>query len=139
MTLIRNLIVLLFLIGLVASIEASELVNVDGLFLETEKMVKTNRGYYVPEGSKPAYNFNLGFDFSDKFGGYTYSRNVVSSTIDQSQFRYVALDSEIGIDTKRGVEIYFRHSSSHMLDASDTSSKFPEENVIGLRFKIIGE
>ena len=134
----KKLILLIALIIACTKIKADTLVEVDALYLETEKTILTNRGYYLPEGSNPNYNLNLGFDLVDSYSGMVYSRNVVSSTTDQSQFRYVALDTEFGISTTVGLEIYLRHFSGHLMDATDPDGqRFPEENVIGVRFNLI--
>ena len=132
---IKNLILILFLIICYNYANANELVNVDNLYIETEKTFLTNRGYYIPEGEEPRYNFNLGFTLSS---GFMYVDNVISSTVGDSQFRYVALNVELGINVTSSTQVYYRHYSGHMLDYQSTD-QFPEENVIGLRFNLIGK
>ena len=134
---IKNFTLLIFLVLLVSFTGRADVIKVNNLYVETEKLVNTNRGYYVPKGSAPKYNFNVGMNFIDGLG-IIYLDNEISSTVDQSQFRYVALDNELGINTTIGIQIYYRHYSGHMLDAVN-ADRFPEENVIGLRFNIIGD
>jgi hypothetical protein len=134
---VRNLIVLLFLLATTMNIGKADWIEVDNLYLETEKTFGTNRGYTLPEDSKPKYNFNMGMDMTDGLG-ILYNSSKISSTVDQSQFRYVGLDTEIGLNTTLGFQIYYRHFSGHVLDAVMTD-RFPQENVIGLRFNLLGK
>ncbi len=133
----KNMMLILMLV-IMTKVTFADLVEVDDLYLETEKMVKTNRNYHLPKTSEPKYNFNLGLNMTDGLNIF-YSNNKISSTVDQSQFRYVALDTEFGIRTTLGMRIYFRHFSGHQLDSFNEESRFPEENVVGLRFSIIGD
>ncbi len=139
MRVIRGFILIVFLLFITNMTNAAESVmEVDKLYIETEKMVRTNRGYYVPDNSIPKNNFNLGLNLKDRFKGIFYVNSLISTTTDESQFRYIALDTEVGIDTTIGIDVYFRHYSGHMLDSYDRSNtRFPEENVVGLRFYLI--
>ena len=114
----------------------ADIVEVDNLYIETERTFNSNRGYLLPSGSEPKYNFNIGLDMVDGLG-ILYSNSVISSTVDQSQFRYIALDTEFGINFVLPIQLYYRHYSGHMLDYLP-DERFPEENVIGLRLNIIG-
>lgn len=137
---IRKIVLLLFLITITFHINVrADIIKVDSLYLEFEKTAGTNRQYYLPNDSVPKNNFNLGFDISDKLS-ILYLNTLISSTTDQSQFRYVAMDNEFGLNTTLNLQIYFRHYSGHILDASDPSDmRFPEENVFGIRFHLIGD
>lgn len=132
----KGLILVVFLLFITGIVKA-DFVEVDKLYIETEKMTSTNRGYYLPKNSEPKYNFNLGLNMTDGLG-ILYSDNKISSTTDQSQFRYISLDTEFGLNTTIGLQIYYRHYSGHMLDAYEQGSeRFPQENVIGIRFNIL--
>lgn len=136
---IRQFILLIFLIVLTFHVKASEgIVDLESLYLETEKAFGSNRQLYLPDESIPKYYMNLGFDLDLSRGSnIVYSNNVISSVVDQSQFRYVALDSELGVNTPYNFQLYIRHYSGHMMDAVDPSGvRFPEENTIGLRFNL---
>lgn len=115
--------------------------EVNSLYFEAEKTFASNRQYYLPDNSVPKNNFNLGLDLDLTNGlNILYLNNLISTTVDQSQFRYAALDTELGLNTTLGFQVYVRHYSGHILDAPDPSGiRFPEENVVGLRFHIIGE
>lgn len=132
----RNFLLLLFMLIAAANIAKGHTVEVDKLYVETEKMVRTNRGYYLPPSSVPMFNMNLGLNLTD-ISGIVYCNNKISTTTDQSQFRYGALDVEVGLNTTIG-QIYYRHYSGHMFDAASVG-RFPEENVIGLRFNLLEE
>jgi len=133
----KNFILLLFLIVLLTSIsKASSIIEVDNLYFEVEKTVSTNRGYTLPENTTPKNNFNLGLNLSDKWS-VLYLNSEISSTTTKSQFGYVGLDSELGLNTTIGLQLYYRHFSGHLLDAT-SEDRFPEENVIGVRLNLIG-
>ena len=96
---IKNIISLISLIIAATYIGKAnaDIVEVTELYLEFEKTFGTNRQYYLPQDSVPKNNVNLGMNMEDGLG-ILYFNNVISSTTDQSQFRYVALDSEFGIN-----------------------------------------
>lgn len=126
----------LLIILLLPSISLADIPNlkVEHLYLEAEKERGTNRSYNLPEGHSPSDYANLGFDLT--FTKYVYSNSRVKSIVDQSQFRNVSLDSELGVRYS-GVDLYIRHFSGHALD-STYDKRFPQENSIGIRFNIIG-
>lgn len=113
----------------------ADVIKVSNLYVETEKTVNTNRGYYLPPDSTPTNNINLGLDISDRFN-MIYLNSKISTTTDESQFRYGALDAELGFNFQAGIQLYYRHYSGHMLDAS-ADTRFPEKNVIGIRFNLL--
>lgn len=130
----------LLLILTVTSVQAKDILKVDNLFIESERTFGSNRYLYLPEFSEPKYNLNLGFKISD-LSSTVYSFNKISSTVDQTQFRYIALDSELGVNLPINVQLYIRHYSGHTLDFENkwTTKKYPQANVVGLRFNLIGE
>lgn len=109
--------------------------KVQNLYLEAEKAYGTNRSYNLPEDRIPSHYANLGFDLT--FTKYVYSNSKIKSVVDQSQFRNVSLDSELGFKLL-GLDIYARHFSGHALD-SNYGKKFPQENSIGIRLNLIGD
>lgn len=137
MAIIRGLILAIFMFFMTQQICKADLVEVDNLYLEAEKMFNSNRRSFFPENETPRYNLNLGFDMTDGLG-ILYSKTKVSSTVGDSQFRYVALDSEVGINFTFDAQLYYRHYSGHLLDYVDQTQRFPQENVIGVRFNLIG-
>jgi len=134
---LKNIILFIFLIAVVSFTAKADLIEVDNLYIEAEKLTGANRGYYIPKDSTPKYGFNLGLKMTDGLG-ILYSYSEIGSVVDTGQFRYVGLDTELGLNTTIGMQIYFRHYSGHMLDAVDVKGEFPQENVIGLRFNLIG-
>ncbi len=129
---IKNIVVLIFFL-FVANLATAE---VTGLYLETEKTTGINRGYTLPAGSTPKWNINLGLDIENA-SGMSYVNTKLSTTTDRTQFRYGGIDIEFGINMTRGSQLYFRHYSGHVFD-STTTGAFPQENVIGLRFNLLG-
>ena len=121
----------------VSHMAKADFIEVDNLYLETEKTFGSNRGYYIPAGEVPRYNLNAGLDMVDGLG-ILYSESKISSTVGDSQFRYVAIDTEFGLNTTLGVQVYIKHYSGHMLDAV-SEDRFPQENSIGIRFHLIGK
>jgi hypothetical protein len=110
-------------------------VIVKNLYLEAEKARGTNRSYNIPDGHTPSNYANLGLDLT--FTKYVYNNSKIKSVVDQSQFRNVSLDTELGIKLY-SVDIYIRHFSGHALD-SEYGKKFPQENSVGVRFNLIGD
>ena len=72
--------------------------SVKNLYLETEKNIYNNTSYYLPNNSTPKENYNLGMDL--KLGTYVYNNTKVVSIVDQTQFRQVGLNNELGVKTK---------------------------------------
>ena len=130
----KNIVLLVFLFA-VSTMTKGDIIELNDVYLEAEKTIGINRGYFIPQNSVPKYHFNLGLDLEDGLG-ILYADNRISSVVDQSQFRYVALDSEVGINTTVGLQLYYRHYSGHMLDATSTD-RFPQENTVGLRFSLL--
>jgi hypothetical protein len=114
--------------------ETSKMVTINKLYLEGEKNVMANRNYFLPQDESPKYNLNLGLKLD--VHRFLYLDNKVSSTTNDNQFRFVGLESEIGA-SKFGADLYFSHFSGHLLDAH-SARRFPQENVIGVRFNLIG-
>lgn len=138
----RNLAILITIfISFMLWSESAKSVEVNSLYFEAEDTFGPNRQYYLPQDSVPKNNFNLGLDLDLTAGlNILYLNNLISTTVDQSQFRYAALDMEFGLNTTLGFQVYVRHYSGHILDATDPfGDRFPQENVVGIRFHIIGE
>lgn len=135
---IKNIIILLLLIvAICQTAKSNDFVVVDSLYIEAEKNFGSNRNYHLPKDSEPNYNLNLGFELSDA-SSFIYSSYKISSTVDQSQFRQIGLDTEFGLNVPRLFQVYIRHYSGHELDAVNPSTRFPQENVFGVRLKLIG-
>lgn len=115
----------------------SHSVEVDRLYLETEKyrFIGPSRSYKMFDYGEPRWGVNLGLDLS--FNPWMYSRNKISSLTDSSQFRYIDLNTELGIAVS-DYEFYIRHMSGHALDTQfQTPVNFPEENVLGFRWYLL--
>lgn len=68
-----------------------------------------------------------------------YLDNQVKSMYTNKQFRYIGLESEFGYSFDK-VDIFIRHASEHSLDRPyGTIEKYPNQNDIGIRFKLFKE
>ena len=120
--------ILLFLLFL-GQARADQFMTLDRFYLEYEKYLSgTSRNLAPGYETKqlPAIGFNFVFLKS------AYLRNKISSEVDSSQFRYIALDSELGVRPTKFLEIYTQHYSGHALDSAYLG-KFPQDNTIGFR------
>lgn len=109
-------------------------VKIRNLYIEVEKHVSNNRSYYIPEEEQPTHSLDLVLNVDITKSLYLNQR--VSSQVGTYQFRHVGYEPEIGYRTKLGIDLYFRHFSGHALDFT-YDQRFPEENVVGIRFNFV--
>lgn len=115
--------------------DLSDSVKVNRLYIETEKRVKTNREYYLKDETAAKYDLNLGLDL--ELPATFYYNNKVLSTTDSNQFRFIGYEFEVGARPFDGIDVYFGHFSGHALD-QQYDRDFPQRNMIGIRWNIIG-
>lgn len=112
----------------------STLVEVEDLYIETEKRILANREFYLVNQHEARYDVNLGMNFQLPYT--LYFNNKVNTITDHSQFRFVGYTFETGIEPFKGIEVYYQHFSGHGLDESFPQD-FPQYNKIGIRWNII--
>ena len=108
-------------------------IKLTDFYFELEKALNTSSPN-LPKGSNTEYLPTIGFNI--EILKYGYINTKVSSETDQDQFRFVAMDNEVGIIFKH-VDVYFRHFSGHWLEK--TQPRYPYENTIGFRFYLYGK
>ena len=112
--------------------------QLDKMYLETEKRFGSNRHYYMADRKDAQYDINLGIDF--KLNYNLYSRSKISTTTNSSQFAYAGFDTEFGVYLWSWGELYYRHFSGHALDSVyPNDERFPEDNSIGIRWRLYGK
>jgi hypothetical protein len=84
----------------------------------------------------PRYGVEMGMDtwlIKGKRGGiYLNPRFNFIGTDDQ--VRYGGLDYDFGIDTGRGLELFYHHSSHHMLDSESMwNYPYPLDDHVGIK------
>ena len=104
-------------------------VKLDDFYMEYGRYLGGNSHHLAP-GYHTKQLPALGFNF--KAYKWAYLKNKVTSEVDSTQFRYVALDSELGANIRENVEVYLRHYSGHALDSS-YPSRYPSDNSVGVR------
>ena len=114
--------------------DLSKIVKIKNLFIETEKRTNVNREYYLVNQKSAEYDFNLGLNLDLPMS--FYYNNIVNSITDNSQFRFIGYQFEVGAKPFNGVDIYFQHFSGHALDQRFTED-FPQRNKFGVRFNFI--
>jgi len=131
--------VLLMLLLSMSKVYAEDMTNyvkVTDLSIEVEKSIMTNRSFYIPEDENPSKYLNLNLKM--QIGNYMYFNQRIESIVGTSQFRHIGYRPEFGVSSSFGIDVYVRHFSGHSLD-SNLGRDFPEENVVGIRFRFIGE
>lgn len=104
--------------------------------IELMHSVTTNRHWAIPEGEKKQGEVNAFFELRNK-PEWLYSRSFVESFYTNSQFRYVSLTQEFGVEPgNKGIELFFHHQSEHALDFA-TEMDYPNSNGVGIRFKFV--
>jgi hypothetical protein len=116
--------------------DLSKHVEVKRLFIEAQQRTLVNREYFLVDREASKYDLNLGLDL--ELPASFYYNNMVTSTTDSNQFRFVGYEFEVGTRPFNGVDIYFQHFSGHALDQMYVDD-FPQRNAFGIRFNIIGD
>lgn len=129
----------LILLLLSFSVFADEVSLLKSLSIEHEQAVLGNRTPYIFNDFKKTGELNLLMESShpkfESIYNNTRIRSMYGKGEGSNQFRFVGLESELGVTYKRRIDLYFRHFSGHVLD-SMLISDFPQDNSIGLRLKI---
>jgi hypothetical protein len=114
--------------------DLSSNIKVKNLYIETEKRVLTNREYFLVDQYGATNDLNLGLDL--EMPASIYFNNKITSITDDSQFRFVGYNFEIGAEPIKGIEVYFEHFSGHALDQTYVND-FPQFNKVGIRWNFI--
>lgn len=127
--------VVMYCISLFLIIPASstELIGTEKLYIEYLRTM-SERDYRLPEDKSTVQRLNLGLKLD--LGKGVYIDNRVVSGIDESQFRLVGLESDIGVNVYKGIDLFYRHASYHVLDMG-RDMKYPTYNGFGIRINLI--
>ncbi len=133
----KFLYVILFLI--ISNSYGKDMLKLEDLSVEVEKyeIMGNTRHPYMYKDAPPNYGLNLNMKLS--LMKYLYNNSQVLSLTDQSQFRFIGLKMENGIEIDK-INIYHRHFSGHALDTTyQDKYRFPEENAIGIRINLLSK
>lgn len=110
---------------------ASEAAELSLLEVEFKHAIGTNRSWNIPENEKKGgeVNINMRVD-GKKF--YKFTRIKTNFT---RQFRYAAYVGELGYKVSPSLDLFLHHESQHALDYN-FGFKYPNENSIGIRYRI---
>lgn len=129
---IRNLLRLLILTCLAAiSFKSEAQFVLTKLSLEHLYSVGTNRHWAIPAEEYKKGELSLRVEHESE---YFFSRMRIGSMYTTRQFRYVALDYELGAKVT-GLELFVKHISEHTLDFK-RKVKFQNQNSIGVRIDL---
>ena len=105
--------------------------KVTDLSLEFLHSVGTNRHWSIPENEKKEGELNLRMAHESE---YIFTRTRIGAMYTDRQFRYGALEYEIGAKVT-GFELFFNHISEHTLDF-ERPIKYKNQNSIGVRIDL---
>lgn len=63
---------------------------------------------------------------------YGYWDNTVHSETDQSQFRKIGWELQLGVHATRFLDVFYEHYSQHLLDYSSKEA-FPRQDGVGIK------
>jgi len=101
------------------------------LSLEHLYSVGTNRHWAIPSDEEKRGEINLRLAHEST---YFFSRSKISTMYTNKQFRYGALEYEIGAKVT-GFELFLHHVSEHTLDFQRTV-KYHNQNSVGVRIDL---
>lgn len=135
---LNMLIVCVITFAIVKSCHGLELYD---LSIYATKAVGTNRHWSVPidETKKGELGVDLGFNVYKHKLFRAYTDLKINGMYTDQQFRYVALDAEVGLNIMKSVEVFAGHRSEHALDYKYTTlDKYPNTNSVGIRLNFLG-
>ena len=121
-------LVILATLGLSSLAFGTELTD---LSIEYKSAIGTNRHWIIPEGEQKLGETNINMRIE---GDIIYSQTRIETMFTNKQFRYGALDQEIGFKIDSG-EVFYHHKSQHAFDYN-FGVKYPNENSLGIRIKL---
>lgn len=71
--------------------------------------------------------------------GPVYFDNLIHMLTGSSKVQWVGWRWEFGVKPCRAIEIFYQHHSQHALDHIQPSVNFPVEDMIGIRWNLIGD
>lgn len=125
------IIPLLFILTSIQTQAQASSFNLSDLSIEHLYSVGTNRHWAVPEGERKKGEINLSMRHDSK---YLYSKSRIGMMYTDNQFRYGALEYEVGGKAGR-VELFLQHLSEHTLDFNMGRDYF-NSNSIGIRIQL---
>lgn len=129
---ITNLLRLLILTAIAAlSFNSEAKFKVTDLSLEYLYSVGTNRHWAIPDDEEKEGELNLRMAHESE---YFFSRTRIGMMYTNKQFRYGALEYEVGAKVT-GFEFFFNHISEHTLDF-ERSVKYQNQNSVGVRIDL---
>ena len=102
------------------------------LSVEYRKAYGTNRHWNIPYGEKKLGELNLHMRHENN---WFYAQESVFTMFTNKQFRYGALEAELGVHTKT-YDFFIHHKSEHMLDGRYSNKTYPNQNDIGVRIRL---
>ena len=114
--------------------QLADYIHMKDLYIEMDRSILSNRNYYLVDKRSRKYGVNLGLnlDITD----LSFFNSKLISITNASQFKYIGLTFDTGVKLIKGIELYYKHFSGHALD-QEFPDRFPEENALGIRFRLI--
>lgn len=134
----RNVVFLMLMIFVAKEAFSGEIpgARITKFHIELMHSVSTNRHWAIPRNEQKQGEVNAFFELRNK-PEWFYSRSYIESFYTNSQFRYVSLTQEIGIEPgNKGIELFIHHQSEHGIDFVPQID-YPNQNSVGLRFKFV--
>ena len=101
------------------------------LSVEYKHSIHTNRHWNIPENEPKQGELNLHIRHDGK---YLYTQTTIHTMFTVNQFRYGALESEVGFKVGEA-EVFIHHKSEHAFDM-EYKEDYPNQNSVGLRLKL---
>ena len=125
-----------YFVGSCSNVVFSQPIKLTDLSIETTKYFHGRNNAIFDGGTyREKYGLNLEIGLRGPYS--TYNRTKVLSATDDRQFRYIALESELGVSVSQ-FDIYVNHKSQHLMDATYKQG-FKDDNRVGLRIHLFKE
>lgn len=82
---------------------------------------------------KEQLDFNISTDVLD----YAFIDTQLHSMTDQYQYRVAGLRLKLGLHVSRYLDVFYQHTSTHVLDSTYPYDRFPEGDALGLKVYIV--
>lgn len=80
--------------------------------------------------STPKEQININIETS--LMKYGFWNSFVHGTTDESQYKRIGLQMELGVRISNSLEVSYKHHSQHMLDCTYPYQRFPVEDSVGV-------
>lgn len=107
---------------------AFDVLKLDDASVQYEKLHPSAR-HPMFTFSRPKERISVRLDTSvlDHF----YWNSYVHGTSDESQYRFIGLEMEVGLRVTKWASVHARHHSQHLLDTTYAYGKWPVEDALG--------